>query len=208
MTVYIPILIAISSLVIFMLNGVPKINASINQERKVYQDAAEAVTTARSSENLLRTQAVRSYEDNSPYAQFNSSWGATANSLGQPEEISRLIVREAQQLGLRVANSRLQDAIELNTLESPIKSRLFNITIEGSHQQIGQWLVRCESIMRTLRIGSATWFPYGNDVQADVVFQLLDDDRLFNSGSSTLALPAWLQTQTPEVPQDGNVPKK
>lgn len=177
-----------------MLNGVPKIEATINKERKIYEDAAAAVETAKSSENILRSQALLSYKDNSPYASFNGTWGAIANSLGQPEDVSRLIIREAQQLALKIANSRLQDSVQLNTMESPIKGRLFTITVQGSHQGIGQWLVRCESLIRTARIGSATWFPYATDVQADITFQLLDDERLFNSGDKPLALPSWLQT--------------
>jgi len=181
-----------------MLNGVPKIEAGINKERKIYEDAAAAVETAKSSETMLRSQALTSYKDNSPYATFNGAWSTTANSLGQPEDVSRLIVREAQQLGLKIANSRLQDSVQLNTLESPIKGRLFTITVQGSHQSIGQWMVRCESFIRTARIASTTWFPYGADVQADVTFQLLDDERLFTAGDKPLTLPSWLQT--PEAP--------
>lgn len=193
MTVYIPLIIAICASVVLMLQGVPKIQDNINRERKIYEDAREAVEQARSTEGSTKIQAQRSFQENLPYAEFNSSWGTVATSLGQPEEVSRLIVREAQQIGLRVGNSRLQDAVEINTLEGPIQSRQFNISVEGTHQQIGQWMARCESLIRTIRPVSASWFPYGNEVNADLIFQLLDDSRLLIPTNLPLTLPSWLQ---------------
>lgn len=192
MTVYIPLIIAICSAVVMMLQGVPKIQENINRERKIYEDAREAVEQARSSESLTKVQAQSAFQINNPYAEFNATWAATAASLGQPEEVSRLIVREAQQIGLRIGNSRLQDAVEVNTLEGIVQSRQFNISVEGSHQQIGQWMARCESLIRTVRPVSASWFPYGNEVNADIMFQLLDDARLLTPTTAPLALPAWL----------------
>lgn len=194
MTTYIPLIIAICSIGFALLNGQPRMMAKIGEERKIYKDAREAVEQAVAQESRLKLQALKAYQENSAFTAFNASWANIANSLSRPEEVSRLITREAQQLGLRIANSRLEDPIKFNTLEGEVQARPFIVTVEGNHQQIGQWLTRCEGQIKTLRIPSTTWFPYGSEVQADVTFQLLDDDRLFSSGENTLTLPAWLQT--------------
>lgn len=200
MTTYIPLIIAICSIGFALLNLQPNMLAKIEEQHKIYEQARVDVETATKEENNLKLQALKAYQENSPFNIFNSTWGNIANSVSRPEEVSRLITREAQQLGLRIANSRLEDPIQFNTMEGTVQARPFTATVEGTHQQIGQWLIRCEGLIRTLRVVSTTWFPYGAEVQADVLFQLMDDDRLFSSGEKTLALPAWLQTEKPKKP--------
>lgn len=192
-TTYIPLVIALCAIGFLMLNGVPKINEKITAERQVYAEAKAAVERAKQEENQLKLQALKAYQENIGFTSFNSNWANIANTLGRPEDVSRLITREAQTLGLKVSNSRLEDPIEFNTLEGPVEARPFIVSVEGSHQQIGQWMVRVENLLRTVRVATSSWYPFGTEVQADVTFQLLDADQLFSAGEKALSLPAWLQ---------------
>jgi hypothetical protein len=192
-TTFIPLIITLCAIGFFMLNGVPKLQEKIAAERQVYKDAKEAVERAKQEENQLKLQALKAYQENIGFTSFNANWSNIANTLGRPEDVSRLITREAQTLGLKISNSRLEDPIEFNTLEGSVAARPFIVSVEGSHQQIGQWIVRVENLLRTVRVANTSWFPFGTEVQADVTFQLMDDDRLFASGEAGLTLPAWLQ---------------
>lgn len=173
--IYIPTVVVICVIVFAAMQGIPMLQKKLNAERKIYVDEHTALEAARSTESLLNLQAINAIKLNDPFAKFNKEWVDMTSNYHKAEDAQRLIVLEAQKAGLKIGRSKLLEKKEYNTLEGTVQARQFEINVEGTHQQIGSWMARCEALIRTLRPVVTDWYPYGTVVQANVAFQLLDD---------------------------------